>query len=117
MSILFGIFAVLHFVGWAIVLGGYFASLKGGPLNKGVFHGAATAALAGILMVGVAEMGGMWEGDEGPSMVKIGIKLVIAVIIAVLAFVGVRQGDKISPALKHSIGGLTLVNIIVAVFV
>jgi len=116
MEIVYNVFAVLHFVGWAIVLGGYFVSLKSAALNKGVFHGAATAAVAGILMVGVAEMSGMWD-DGGPSMMKIGIKLVIALIIAVLAFIGVRQGDKISPALKHSIGGLTLVNIIVAVFV
>lgn len=116
MEFLYHVFTVLHFVGWAIVLGGYFASMRTPELNKGVFHGAATAALAGILMVGVAEMGGLWD-DAGPSMAKIGVKLIIAVIIAVLAFLAVKKGDKVTPALKHSIGALTLVNIIVAVFV
>ena len=116
MEFLYHALVVLHFVGWAIVLGGYFVSMRTPSLNKGVFHGAATAAIAGILMVGVAEMGGLWD-DGGPSMTKIGIKLVIALIIAVLAFFAVRKGDKVSPALKHSIGALTLVNIIVAVFV
>ncbi|GII98614.1 hypothetical protein CLV28_0380 [Sediminihabitans luteus] len=116
MEIVYNVFTVLHFVGWAMVLGGYFASLKGPGISKGVFHGAATAAVAGVLMVGVAEMGGLWD-DGGPSMTKIGIKLVVAVVIAVLAFVATRKGDDLSPALKHSIGALTLVNIVVAVFV
>ena len=116
MEFLYHVFTVLHFVGWAIVLGGYFVSMRTPGLNKGVFHGAATAAVAGILMVGVAEMGGLWD-DGGPSMTKIGIKLVIAVIIAVLAFLAVKKGDKVTPGLKHTIGALTLVNIIIAVFV
>ena len=116
MEFLYHVLVVLHFVGWAIVLGGYFASMRTPALSKGVFHGAATAAVAGILMVGVAEMGGLWD-DGGPSMTKIGIKLVISLVIAVLAFLAVKKGDKVSPALKHSIGALTLVNIIVAVFV
>lgn len=116
MEFIYHVFTVLHFVGWAIVLGGFFASMRTPGLSKGVFHGAATAAVAGILMVGVAEMGGLWD-DGGPSMTKIAIKLTIALIIAVLAFFAVKKGDKVSPALKNSIGALTLVNIIVAVFV
>ncbi|WP_278236613.1 hypothetical protein [Isoptericola sp. AK164] len=122
MEFLYNIFTVLHFVGWAIVLGGYLASLRSPGLYRGVFHGAATALVAGILMVGVAEMGGLWE-DFGPSMAKIGVKLTIALVITILAFVAKRQGRKgdngtgaVAPALKHSIGALVLVNIVVAVF-
>lgn len=116
MEILYNVFTVLHFVGWALVLGGYFASMRTPGLYKGVFHGAATALVAGIAMVGVAEMGGLWD-DGGPSMAKIGIKLVIALIVAVLAFIAKRKGDELKPALKHSVGGLVLVNIVIAVFV
>ncbi|MFD6178413.1 MULTISPECIES: hypothetical protein [unclassified Isoptericola] len=122
MEFLYHVFVALHFVGWAIVLGGYIASMKSPGLYRGVFHGAATALVAGVVMVGVAEMGDLWA-DGGPSMAKIGVKLVIALIIAVLAFLAKRQGAKgdngtgaVSPALKHSIGALTLVNILVAVF-
>lgn len=122
MEFLYHVFVALHFVGWAIVLGGYIASIKGPGLYRGVFHGALTALVAGILMVGIAEMGDLWA-DGGPSMAKIGVKLVIALIIAVLAFVAKRQGSKgdngtgaVAPGLKHSIGALTLVNILVAVF-
>ncbi|WP_029252261.1 hypothetical protein [Paraoerskovia marina] len=115
MEFLYNVFTVLHFVGWALVLGGYVASLRTPGLYKGVFHGAATALVAGIVMVGLAEMGDFLSYDL--NMTKIGIKLGIALVIAVLAFVGKRQGDKIAPALKHSIGALVLVNIVVAVFV
>ncbi|BDZ41085.1 hypothetical protein GCM10025865_03840 [Paraoerskovia sediminicola] len=116
MEFLYNVFTVLHFVGWAIVLGGYALSVRRPELSKGVFHGSALALLAGILMVGVAEGGGLWD-DGGPSMTKIGIKLGIALVIAVLAFVGTRQGEKVAPALKHAVGALVLVNIVVAVFV
>jgi hypothetical protein len=122
MEFLYNVFVALHFVGWAIVLGGYIASIKSPGLYRGVFHGAATALVAGVLMVGVAEMGDLWA-DGGPSMAKIGVKLGIALVIAVLAFLAKRQGAKgdngtgaVAPGLKHSIGALTLVNILVAVF-
>ncbi|WP_277208738.1 hypothetical protein [Isoptericola croceus] len=122
MEFLYNVFTVLHFVGWAIVLGGYLASLRSPGLYRGVFHGAATALVAGVLMVGIAEMGDLWA-DGGPSMAKIGVKLSVALVIAILAFAAKRQGSKadngtgaVSPGLKHAIGALTLVNIVVAVF-
>jgi len=122
MEFLYNVFVAIHFVGWAIVLGGYIASLRTPGLYRGVFHGAATALVAGILMVGIAEMGDLWA-DGGPSMAKIGVKLGIALVITVLAFVARRQGAKgdngtgaVTPALKHAIGALVLVNILVAVF-
>ncbi|MCK9792487.1 hypothetical protein M1843_01840 [Isoptericola sp. 4D.3] len=122
MEFLYNVFVALHFVGWAIVLGGYIASIKSPGLYRGVFHGAATALVAGVLMVGTAEMADLWA-DGGPSMAKIGVKLGIALVIAVLAFLAKRQGAKgdngtgaVAPGLKHSIGALTLVNILVAVF-
>ena len=122
MEFLYNAFVALHFIGWAIVLGGYLASLRSPGLYKGVFHGALTALVAGIAMVGIGEAS-VWETwpNGGPDMAKIGVKLVIALVIAVLAFVAKRQGAKaadgaVAPGVKHAIGGLTLVNILVAVF-
>ncbi len=97
MEFLYHVFVALHFVGWAIVLGGYIASIKSPGLYRGVFHGALTALVAGVLMVGVAEMSDLWA-DGGPSMAKIGVKLVIALIIAVLAFVAKRQARRVTTA-------------------
>ncbi|WP_435738840.1 hypothetical protein V5D56_09885 [Cellulosimicrobium sp. PMB13] len=120
MEFLYNVFVALHFVGWAIVLGGYLASLRSPGLYQGVFHGALTALVAGIAMVGIGEAS-VWPEGGGPDMAKIGVKLVVALVIAVLAFVAKRQAAKasdgaVAPGVKHAIGGLTLVNILVAVF-
>jgi hypothetical protein len=122
MEFVYNLFALLHFVGWAIVFGGYLASLRSPGLYRGVFHGALSALVGGIGMVGIAEASGMWD-DGGPDMAKIGVKLFFALVIAVLAVVAKRQGGKgdngtgaVAPGVKHAIGGLTLVNIVVAVF-
>ncbi|QAY64502.1 hypothetical protein ET495_16215 [Xylanimonas allomyrinae] len=121
MDFLFDVFAFLHFVGWAIVLGGYLASMRTPGLYRGVFHGAATALVSGVVMMGLI------EGDAVGSYFHRGTliaKLVIAAVITVLAFVARRQGAKgdngtgaVVPWVKHAIGGLTIVNIVLAVFV
>jgi hypothetical protein len=49
-------------------------------------------------------------------MAKIGVKLVIALAVAVLAVIAVRKGENVSQGLKGAVLGLTLVNILVAVF-
>jgi uncharacterized membrane protein SirB2 len=121
VTFLYNAFLVLHFVGWAIVLGGYLASMKTPGLYRGVFHGAATALVSGIVMLGLVE-----SGTAGPSWVErpwLITKLTFALVITILAFLARRQGRKadngtgaVTPVLKHSIGALVLVNIIVAVF-
>ncbi|WP_159795947.1 hypothetical protein [Puerhibacterium puerhi] len=120
MSFLYNVFVFLHFLGWAIVLGGYLASLRSPGLYRGVFHGAATALVAGIVMFGLLEAGAV---DNPFDRTKLTVKLVVALVITVLAFLARRQGAKgdngtgaVTPGLKHAIGGLTIVNMLVAVF-
>lgn len=121
MDFLYNVFVLLHFVGWAIVLGGYLASLRTPGLYRGIFHGAATALVAGIVMMGLIESG--TAGPEQFDRAKLTVKLLVALVITVLAFLARRQGRKadngtgaVDPGLKHAIGGLTLLNIVVAVF-
>lgn len=121
METLYNVFVVLHFVGWAVVLGGYLASLRSPGLYRGVFHGAATALVAGIVMMGLIESG--TAGPQGVPDGKLPVKVSVALVIAVLAFLARRQGRKadngtgaVTPGLKHAIGALVLVNIVVAVF-
>lgn len=122
MELLYNVFVFLHFVGWAIVLGGYLATLRTPGLYRGVFHGAATALVAGIAMMGLLESGAVDLGVE-VDRTKLTVKLAVALVIAVLAFLAKRQGAKrdngtgpVTPGIKHTIGALTLVNIGVAVF-
>ena len=121
MDFLFNVFAFLHFVGWAIVLGGYLASMSTRGLYRGVFHGAATALVSGIVMMGMIEGGAVTSDFHRGTLIA---KLAIALVITVLAFLARRQGAKgdngtgaVVPWVKHAIGGLTVVNIILAVFV
>ena len=120
VDFLFSVLVFVHFIGWAMVLGGYFASIRGAGLYRGVFHGAATAAVAGVVMLGLVEAGSV---DFGGDVGKLRVKLLVAVVIAVLGFFARRQGAKadngtgaVTPALKHAIGALTVLNVILAVF-
>ena len=110
MDIVTGIFVVIHMIGWAIVLGGTLTNLRPPRIAKGVTHGALTALVTGVILVGLAEMG---DGDV--NHVKIAVKLVVALVITVLAFRGSRQEDKVTTGLVGSIAALTVVNIAVAV--
>ena len=120
MEFLYNVFVLLHFVGWAIVLGGYIASMRAPGLYRGVFHGAATALVAGVVMMGLIESGSV---DNDVDRAKLTVKLVVALVIAVLAFLARRQGAKrdngtgpVAPGIKHGVGAFTLINIVVAVF-
>ncbi|SNS56288.1 hypothetical protein SAMN06309944_0800 [Micrococcales bacterium KH10] len=112
MDFLYNFFLVLHFVGWAIVLGGYIATIKQPEVYRGTLHGALTALVSGIAMVGIGEM-----GDRDFNMVKIGIKLTVALVVVILALIAKNRPEVAKPGIKHAIGGLTVVNIVLAVFI
>lgn len=109
------ILVILHFVGLASLLGGFLVQVKAigagqGTVVPAMVHGALTQLVTGLLLVGVAEMGDLYDVDN----VKIAVKLIVAVAITVLVFVYRRKNPAPSWAL-WTIGGLTLLNVIVAV--
>jgi hypothetical protein len=109
------ILVILHFVGLASLLGGFLVQVKAIAAGKGtvvpaMVHGALTQLITGILLVGVIEMGDLYDTDN----IKIAVKLLVAVVITVLVFVYRRKSPAPSWAL-WAIGGLTLLNVIVAV--
>ncbi|RPF22774.1 hypothetical protein EDD34_3446 [Myceligenerans xiligouense] len=114
MEFLYDVFVFAHFASWALVFGGTIASLRNKALYKAVSHGAWGALVAGVIMVGIDEMADL--GHTEGLMAKIGVKLVIALAVAVTAQIAVRKGESVSPGLKGAVLGLTLVNILVAVF-
>jgi hypothetical protein len=111
---------VLHFIGLASLLGGFLTQMR--AMGAGVarivptmVHGAWTAFLTGLLLVGLAEyriaMGANFEVDH----MKIGVKSVVALIILILVMAS-RKKESVKAPLFGAVGGLTLTNVILAVF-
>jgi len=65
-------------------------------------------------MVGLRESK-VYADPDGPiNNAKIGVKLVFALVVTVLAWVNRRRNDT-SATVVHAIGGLALVNVVIAV--
>ena len=114
MQFIYNLLLVLHFIGLASLLGGVIVQMKSSDkgVNPAMLHGALTQLVTGVLMVGIAESGGV---DEELNMTKIGVKLIVVLIITVLAFIG-RKKPMPQKGIWAAIGLLTLLNVVLAVF-
>lgn len=117
MEILRNIALVLHFIGFAVIIGGVIAqipAMKAGAakLSPGILHGGWLMLLSGLAMVGLAY--GMGNGEYVDNT-KIGVKLVVLVAILVLALMN-KKKDRVATWVLPTIGGLTVLNICLAVF-
>ena len=115
MDIVFNIVLILHFIGLAGIIGGWLATIKAPEVNKAILHGAILQVVTGLLLVGLREM----DGADVNHM-KIGIKLLIAIVILVVAVLGVRKEARAqgsTATLAHVAGALGIVNVAIAVFV
>jgi hypothetical protein len=103
---------VLHFVGLASLLGGFLVQARSQPrrVNPAMFHGALTQLVTGLLLVGVLQ--GM---DEPVNNAKVGVKLAVLLLILVLV-VANRRKESVPDGVWGAIGGLTLLNVVLAVF-
>ena len=114
MEILQSVVLVLHFLGLAAIIGSFFVQLR----RKKDF--SLTATLAGAItqvVTGAALVGLVESADHDLNMVKITVKLVIALIVlgaAIAAVVVQRKGGRVQPFF-HAAGGLAVVNVLVAV--
>lgn len=116
MPVVYDILVVLHFVGLASLLGGFLVQI-GAPskvVNPAMLHGALTQLVTGLAMVGLAET--LLADDEDLDTTKVGVKLGILLVITGLAFAN-RRKTSVSTGVWAAIGGLTLANIVIAVFV
>lgn len=121
MSIAFSILLFLHLIGAALVFGLWVAHFKKGIVVPGQFHAALLQVVTGFALYFIQMGNGMQLNH-----MMIGIKMVIALVITVAAFMGQKKykaaralgtpeaGKNI--ALAHTVGGLALVNIAIAVF-
>jgi hypothetical protein len=111
---------VLHLVGLSALLGGFLVQIKAlraktAEILPAMVHGAWTALITGILLVGVREwelaLGGGYDLDHS----KIAIKSVVAAIVVVLVMLN-RKKKPVSGGILGTIGGLTFLNVVLAVF-
>jgi hypothetical protein len=119
MEFLFNLIVVLHFVGLALLLGAFLVQVKDPQktVTRWMWDGALTQLVTGLAMVGMIS-GGLLGDEEKEELdnTKIGIKLAIVLVIAVLAFIGKRRPAP-QVGLWAAIGLLTLANVVIAVFV
>jgi hypothetical protein len=115
VDIAYKLILVLHFVGLAMLVGGFFSQMGATPplVTHWMRDGALTQVITGFLLVGLAPR---LEGGEAFDNAAVGTKLLIALLVAVVALLGMRQpADKQRPYWLVA-GVLALVNILVAVF-
>ena len=80
-------------------------------LSPGVLHSAATALVAGLVLVGAYAAA---KPDESLNHTKVGVKLLIVLAILVISYLNLKK-----PELKKNtwmaLIGLTLANILIAI--
>ena len=112
MDFLHSFLVFLHILGAGIIVGIWVAKIKNPTVMPGQFHAALLQLVTGLLLVGLAEM-----DDYDVNHIKIAVKLVLALAIAVLAFIGQRRYKKDQPVsglLANGVGILTVLNIALA---
>ena len=104
MEILREVLLTLHLIGMAIIVGGYFTVIRSPRVLPGMLHASYLQLVTGLLLVGLAEMGG-GQVDH----MKIGIKLVVAILVTVFAFLGNRQEKRFAAetAVESAAAGTT----------
>jgi len=117
MELLVTILVILHFVGLSYLLGSFLVQIKDiakgkGRVLRGMLDGAYTQLVTGLALTGIYSAG--LVEDEEVNNTKIAVKLSVLIVITVLAIVFRKREVAPSWAL-WSIGGLTLLNVVLAV--
>jgi hypothetical protein len=112
VDLLRDILLFLHLLGLGSLFGGLVVQVRADPrvVNSAMLHGILTQLVTGLLLVGVLE--GL---EEDPNNAKVGVKLLVAVGIAVLVLAH-RRKPALSDGVYVGLLGLTVLNVAVAVF-
>lgn len=111
MALLYGFVVVVHLIGMAGVVGGWMSAVRQPRIVPAMVHGALTALVTGLLLVGLSYP--VFGGDNIDNT-KITVKLLVALVVAVLVWVNRRKTD-VPKGLLHLIGGLAVLNVAIAV--
>lgn len=113
MTLLFNFLVFLHIIGAAMIIGIWIANMKAPTVHPRQFDGAMLQLLTGVAMMGLIP----FLADADPNYMKLGIKFVVALVVAGLAIAGRRRykaGEPVPAGLAHGVGGLALLNVAIA---
>lgn len=115
MSFVLSLLVVLHLICWAVALGTWVAAARTREPNPGMAHAVAGAVVIGIVLAALVSIPGLTAGD--PNHMKLGIKLLVAIIATVLAYIAHKKKAETPSAVWFSIPLAIIVNVVVAVFI
>ena len=113
METVFLIAYIVHMLAILGILGLLLHQFNKSPrkLSPGVLHSAATALVAGLVLVGAYASA---KPEESLNHTKVGVKLLVVLAILVISYLNLKK-----PELKKNIWlaliGLTLANILIAI--
>ncbi len=115
MEILRNVLLVLHIIGFAGILAGVMMQMPKVKEGTAKINGAILHSSLLMLVTGLGLVGMMYARDLEPNNMKIGVKTLVLVAMLVLALVN-KKKQSVSAAVIGSIGGLAVLNVILAVF-
>jgi hypothetical protein len=114
MEIIYDALVVLHLLGMASIVSGVVArtAVSAGSAPAIMLVGSSTQVVTGMALVGIASAGLVGTGVDNT---KIAVKLVVAVLVLLLALLLWRRPEVRRGAFP-ALAGLTLANVVIAVF-
>ncbi len=110
MEVVTHIVLLVHLVGFAALFGGFLVQIRAAEpeINPAMLHGAYTMVITGLALAGFAE-----AGQDPVNHLKLGVKLLVALVVAVLVVLN-RRFTSIPRGLLFLLGLLVLANAAVA---
>ena len=114
MDLVYNLVVVLHLLGMAALVGGWFAFARGVASTEVMVWGARAQVVTGLVLVGLAEA--VDSLDKHVNNPKIGVKLVVALAAAACIEIARARGRKGTDTrtLVQAAGGLGVLNVLVA---
>ncbi|KFC52121.1 membrane protein [Micrococcus luteus] len=121
MGILLTILLAIHLISVAAIVGGWFAHFTNPTVTTSQWWGAIGMIVTGLAMAAMVSIPAVrdalgWGGSA--NHLWLGVKALIGIAVFVAALIGrrkVNRGELVPTGLAHAVGGLGLVNILVAV--
>lgn len=113
MNMIYDWLVILHFIGLASLVGGFLVQMRVKPrkVNAAMFHGVLTQLVTGLALVGMI---GAQLVEKDIDYNVITVKLIITLVVAILVIIN-RKKESVTNGIWGAIGGLSILNIVIAV--